>query len=95
MHSRYIDCLLRAPTLAQVHPERLTKAFLDHALAKGAKLVTAQVVGVEFVAGSTQKQVSGVRLASGEVLPADVVVIAMGPWSSEASAWYAQRRLRV
>ena len=29
----------------------------------------------------------GVILEGGEVLPADAAVLAMGPWTSEASAW--------
>ncbi|EIE18649.1 D-amino acid oxidase, partial [Coccomyxa subellipsoidea C-169] len=63
-------------TTAQVHPEKLTRAFLDSALSRGAKLVHRTVQGIAL----------SVRL-DGEMLPAGRVVIAMGPWSGDAARW--------
>jgi glycine/D-amino acid oxidase-like deaminating enzyme len=67
---------------AQVHPEQFTKTLLQAALADGAQLQIGCVEGVE----RTDTEVRGVRV-DGQVIPADVVVIAMGPWSGLAANW--------
>ena len=69
-------------TTAQVHPARFTHALLQAALARGAQLRIGCVDGLEV----SQGQVRGVRV-DGQLLPAETVVIAMGPWSGQAAAW--------
>ncbi|HSS64284.1 MAG TPA: FAD-dependent oxidoreductase [Gammaproteobacteria bacterium] len=69
---------------AQVDPERFTRALLDAAVANGAKLTGGEVTGIELGRGGTR--VIGVRVGE-VVLPADAVVIAMGPWSILAARW--------
>ena len=48
----------------------------------GTELVIGEVKGVCVAEG----RVTGVRVGD-DVMPADVVVIAMGPWSGQASEW--------
>src|SRR5262249_36696848 len=63
-------------TTAQVHPAKFTQVLLHAARARGAELRLGCVEGLEVVHG----QVRGVRVDD-QLLPAKVVVIAMGPWS--------------
>lgn len=75
--------LLGTPaTTAQVHPARFTRALLHAACTHGAKLRLGCVNGVSVQHG----QVQGVSV-DGQFLPADAVVIAMGPWSGLAAQW--------
>ncbi len=67
-------------TTAQVHPARFTQTLLQQALDRGAQLVIGGVEGVDVDDGRVQ----GVRV-DGDVLRADAVVIAMGPWSTQAA----------
>ena len=67
---------------AQVHPLLLTQTLLEEAIAAGAELVIGRVEGVCRDADA----VSGVRV-DGTEIPADAVIIAMGPWSTLASEW--------
>ena len=69
-------------TTAQVHPAKFTHALLDAALERGAQLRMGCVEGLEIDHG----HVRGVRV-DGQTLPADAVVIAMGPWSGHAAQW--------
>ena len=69
-------------TTAQVHPEQFTRALLQAALARGAQLHMGCVEGVEL----TDASIRGVRV-DGHTMPADAVVIAMGPWSGMAANW--------
>ncbi|MDX1433720.1 MAG: FAD-dependent oxidoreductase [Gammaproteobacteria bacterium] len=71
-----------ADSTAQVHPRRFTHALMDAARSMGAQLVDGRVEGVS-VAGSPPR-VRGVRV-DGAVMPADSVIIAMGPWSTAAA----------
>ena len=67
----------------QVHPYKLTNVFVDEA---------KRLVGSEVLIGSVQglakdkTKVSGV-IVDGKVYPADVVIIAMGPWTFQAAQW--------
>jgi glycine/D-amino acid oxidase-like deaminating enzyme len=65
-----------------VHPERFTQTLLEAACARGAHLLLGCVEGVTVADG----RVCGVRV-DGQMLPAETVVIAMGPWSGLASQW--------
>ena len=83
------DCAVYArlggtETTAQVHPRSFTRTLMDEAQRLGATLVTGCVDGVD-IAG-TPPRVRGVRI-DGATMPADAVVIAMGPWTDTASAW--------
>src|SRR5262249_33875931 len=69
-------------TTAQEHPARFTQTLLQAALARGAQLRIGCVDGLEV----SQSQIRGVRV-NGQLLPAETVVIAMGPWSAQAAAW--------
>lgn len=73
-------------TTAQVHPGLFTHALMEEAQRLGATLVSARVNGLDI--GGTPARVRGVRV-DGALMPADAVVIAMGPWSSLASQWLA------
>ncbi len=70
----------RPDTTAQVHPARFTRTLLQQACDRGARLLIGCVEGVDVANGCVQ----GVRV-DGEVVPADAVVIAMGPWSTQAA----------
>ena len=71
-------------TTAQVHPARFTEAMLQAAIGMGAQLQLGCVTDVVLDAGRTTAV--GVEV-DGEVLEADAVVIAMGPWSMSACRW--------
>ena len=80
-------CAVRArlggtDTTAQVHPRLFTRALMEAAQSMGAALVEGRVEGVS-VTGSPSR-VRGVRI-DGAVMPADAVVVAMGPWSTVAA----------
>ena len=63
-------------TTAQVHPRKFTRTLIEMALNNGAELVRGRVEAIE----STRARVSGVRV-DGNLLPCDIAVIALGPWS--------------
>lgn len=69
-------------TTAQVHPARFTRALMRAAEQHGAELRIGRVTGL-IRNGSA---VAGIEV-DGETIDGDAVVIAMGPWSSLASAW--------
>ncbi|WIA13222.1 hypothetical protein OEZ85_006814 [Tetradesmus obliquus] len=77
-------------TTAQVHPAKLTHALMSAAeAAAGSKLVIATVTGISR---DSSGNVTGVKVqqqqaAAEEELPADAVVLAMGPWTDAARAW--------
>jgi glycine/D-amino acid oxidase-like deaminating enzyme len=67
--------------MAQVHPQLFTQAIFAKAVEKyGVSLVIGKVQEVKL-AGN---KVTGV-MVDGEVIAADTVVVAMGPWSGENS----------
>ena len=72
-------------TTAQVDPQRLTDALVDAALERGATLVTGVVDGLtpSGGGGGASWNVS----VDGHPMPADVVVLALGPWTARAAAW--------
>lgn len=73
-------------TTAQVDPRRLTTALVEDAQAAGATVVTGVVDGLRL--DGAGGAVTGV-VVDGETLPADVVVLALGPWTSQAQRWLA------
>ncbi|MGK3208424.1 NAD(P)/FAD-dependent oxidoreductase [Amycolatopsis sp. MEPSY49] len=80
--TRSVTAAVRYPEDAQVQPAGATLALLGSALARGAHLRTDAEVTGAVVAGG---RITGVRVP-GEVLEADVVVNAAGPWAGEVSA---------
>jgi hypothetical protein len=79
-------------TIAQVHPMRLTEAFVRGAeeLA-GTQVVVGKVEGIAMEdegEGGDKKKVVGL-IVDGATVPADVVVVAMGPWTGAAAKWAA------
>ncbi|MEA2781353.1 MAG: hypothetical protein QOK29_2897 [Rhodospirillaceae bacterium] len=71
-------------TTAIVHPRAFTTAVMRAAQGHGTKLHRGRVTGVARQAdGSTVKGVE----ADGEVIEADAVVVALGPWSLLAAGW--------
>ena len=63
---------------AQVQPCLLTSALMAAAERAGAKLVRGKVTAARL---SSSGAVTGLHLASGDLVEADVVVLAMGPWT--------------
>ena len=74
-----------AGTTAQVDPRAFTEAVMEDAVAHGAELRTGVVDGLRF---DEQGAVRGVSVEGAEH-PADVVVLALGPWTSRAQRWLA------
>ena len=72
----------RTEDTAQVHPALFTAAMMHTAQQHGAELRLGTVTGVR----QSAERVTGVEV-TGEIIEADAVVIAMGPWSILAAAW--------
>lgn len=80
--TRDVTAAFHYPQDAQVQPAGAALALLGSALRHGARLrVDTEVLGAVVVDG----RITGVRVP-GEVLGADVVVNAAGPWAGELSA---------
>ena len=62
----------------------LTQSVLKAAEMGGARLVDGEVVGMD---SRLRGNDVGVTLADGSTIEGDAVVLAMGPWSKEASGW--------
>lgn len=73
-----------AETTAIVHPRKFTSAVMNAALAQGAKLHPGRVTGI--TRGTDGMTAGGVEI-DGDLVEADAVVIAMGPWSLLAAQW--------
>ncbi len=71
-------------TTAQVNPMEFTQGLMSAAEARGARLVSGAVQEVVLSPGG--RRVKGV-LVDNEMLKADKVVIAMGPWTILACEW--------
>jgi glycine oxidase len=68
---------------AQVLAYRYVLALATAAERRGMTMRHGEVVGLVGHAG----RVTGVRLRNGETVPAEAVVLAMGPWSQQAASW--------
>ena len=75
-----------AGTTAQVNPRQFTTGMVEVAVERGATLATGVVDGLAFA--GPDGAVSGVSI-DGVEHPADVVVMALGPWTSQAQRWMA------
>ena len=71
-------------TTAQIHPALFTQGMMTAAEAHGARLIDGTVQGVSL--SSDGRRATG-ALVDGDILEADAVVIAMGPWSILACQW--------
>lgn len=71
-------------TTAQVNPAAFSAAMMQAAQRQGAQLRIGKVNGV--VPWQGRSALSGVAV-DGDVVTADAVVIAMGPWSAVAAGW--------
>jgi len=72
-------------TIAQVHPRKLCAAMWEFASGRGSTLRIGRVV--RAVLDDTDA-VTGVALDDGTVVEADGLVVACGPWTEEARAWF-------
>ena len=72
-------------TTAQVHPFKLTHAYMQAATDMvGSDVVIGTVEGLTFNEDKTE--VTGVKVDD-RIIDANVVVIAMGPWTRQAAEW--------
>lgn len=74
---------------AIVDPLKLTKAFVDDAVERGASLLINSVSGFDLDAADSI--VSGIQFEDGttlDVYNGEKVVIAIGPWSSRVEDWF-------
>jgi glycine/D-amino acid oxidase-like deaminating enzyme len=78
------DRLGTEESTAIVHPRKFTTAMMNAALAHGAALHRGQVTGI--VRPTHEATARGVEV-DGDVIEADAVIIAMGPWSLLAAEW--------
>ena len=82
----WIDQPIRGAMLGEVpgvlDPYRFSLALLAAAERAGCEVRNGRVSGIAREDG----RVTGVHVGDA-VIPADVVVLAMGPWSSEAAGW--------
>ena len=73
-------------TTAQVSPLAFTTALIEAAVERGATLATGVVDGLAL--DGPAGAVSGVSI-DGRTRPAEAVVLALGPWTSQAQRWLA------
>jgi glycine/D-amino acid oxidase-like deaminating enzyme len=71
-------------TTAIVHPRKFTEGMMREAQARGTELRIGRVTGL--IGGGSGSAVQGVAV-DGATIPADAVLIAMGPWSILAAEW--------
>ena len=71
-------------TTAIVHPRKFTSSVMNAAIAQGAELRRACITGIARDTDGTRAR--GVEI-EGDIIEADAVVIAMGPWSLLAAQW--------
>ena len=71
----------------QVEPFKYTLGLAQAAESMGAEVRHGEVVGFNTKGG----KITSVKLASGTRIEADVVVIAMGPWSGPAASWLGEK----
>ena len=67
----------------QVEPYKYTLGLGQTAENMGAEIRHGDVVGF----GTEGSRIKSIKLASGKTIEADIVVIAMGPWSVQSTSW--------
>ncbi|CAH1759457.1 5695_t:CDS:2 [Entrophospora sp. SA101] len=79
-------------TTAQLHPYKFTMTLMEEAESRGAKVIIGRVDGIEF----DMAKASGVKISTtNEIIAADTVVVAMGPWSGEVLSWLVKKGNRA
>ncbi|KAG5457758.1 MAG: FAD dependent oxidoreductase [Olpidium bornovanus] len=76
---------------AQVHPGKLTNHLMALAKEKGVRFRLGTAEGLRYRDPDAEVPTVAAVVVDGEEVPADVVVIAMGPWSGRASRWLPSR----
>jgi glycine/D-amino acid oxidase-like deaminating enzyme len=71
-------------TTAAIHPRLFAEALIGAAQARGTELRIGQVTGI--ARDDSGSRVRGVQV-DGDLVEADAVVVAMGPWSILAAGW--------
>lgn len=71
-------------TTAQVIPATFCRGMVEHAITRGGKCLIGEVTDIALNRDGTR--IRGVNI-DGQLLEADAVVIAMGPWSALARRW--------
>jgi len=71
---------------AEIEPAAFTQALIQAAETRGARFQHGRVTGL----GLNNRSVAGVKL-DGRIVRTATVVLAMGPWTSEAGAWIGLR----
>ncbi|MGI9478703.1 MAG: NAD(P)/FAD-dependent oxidoreductase [Hyphomicrobiaceae bacterium] len=77
------DQLGDTSTTAALDPAAFTQALVQAAIARGAVLRMAAVTGIQN--GESGK--ASVVLEEGEMISADAIILALGPWSLLAAGW--------
>jgi glycine/D-amino acid oxidase-like deaminating enzyme len=67
----------------QVEPYKYTLGLAQSAEAMGAEVRSGDIVDFDTKGG----RITSVMFSSGKKIEADVVIIAMGPWSGQATSW--------
>ncbi|KAG7359553.1 FAD dependent oxidoreductase [Nitzschia inconspicua] len=79
-------------SIAQVHPRKFCEALWQTAQTKvGSTLQKGRIVKAllkKSVEDDTMATIQAVELDNGQILPADKLVIACGPWTYEANTWF-------
>ncbi|ORX96416.1 FAD dependent oxidoreductase [Basidiobolus meristosporus CBS 931.73] len=70
-------------TTAQVHPYYFTHTLWQEAETRGAKLQHGRVEGIKYDSSGNAQGV----FVDGTIIAADVVILAMGPWTKFCSNW--------
>lgn len=68
-----------------VHPRKLCEAMWEFSSSQGSTLQIGRVVKAVL---DDDDSISGVELDDGDVLEADKLIIACGPWTEEARSWF-------
>ena len=86
-------------TIAQVHPRKLCHAMYEAAHQNvGTELKVGKIVQAilkeeeESTDNNYKFRVTGVKLETGEIIEAQVLVVACGPWTEEARSWFVKDR---
>ena len=83
------DVIGTQETTAQVHPRKITEALMSSAVSRGASLQIGTVIGLKF---DQKDSVQATLLSTGEEIPTDIVVVAMGPWSDRAFPFFPRAK---
>ena len=71
----------------QVEPYKYTLGLAQTAENLGAEIRHGDVVGFD----TEGSKITSIKLASGRTIEADIVVIAMGPWSVQSTSWLGSK----